>query len=87
MENLRAGRRTAKPGKRQHLILSPKCWADGGKTVIALAGYNTNTWFDIVRLPQLGPGFPEPVLQTPFSESHPDVSPHGRYLAYVGSSW
>jgi serine/threonine-protein kinase len=67
---------------RQHLILSPKCWADGGKTVIALAGYNTNTWFDIVRLPQLGPGFPEPVLTTPFSEINPDVSPDGRYLAY-----
>jgi hypothetical protein len=65
------------------LHLAPNCWAEGGKTVLAVEHINPRTGYDIVRVPYQGPGTPEPILKTRFNEVNPEVSPSGQWLAYV----
>ncbi len=43
------------------------------------------TGFDIYTIPLSGEPVPQPVLVTPFDEGSPELSPDGRWLAYVSS--
>jgi Tol biopolymer transport system component len=63
---------------------SPGVWTPDGKTLL----YMTNdpvTRNDIWTLSLEGDRQPRPFLQTPFIEAYPDLSPDGRWLAYVSN--
>ena len=65
------------------LHLLPKSWADEGKTLIITKAVDPNTGFDIEMLPYEAGGSPQPLINTPFNEFQPVISPSGRWLAYA----
>ena len=74
-------------GPVERLTTSPDAqsafaWAgDGQQLVFAKIAPNRSSDFDIWVL-SLGESTPEPLIQTPFRESIPAVSPDGRWIAY-----
>jgi serine/threonine-protein kinase len=60
----------------------PQCWsAAGNRLFYTTQGHGTQT--DIWSIVMDGPSKPEPLVNGPFDESVPAISPDGRYIAYV----
>jgi serine/threonine protein kinase len=64
------------------LHLLPKSWTDDGKKLVITQAVDPNTGFDIAMLPYETAGKPQPLINTPYNEFHPTISPSGRWLAY-----
>jgi Tol biopolymer transport system component/predicted Ser/Thr protein kinase len=60
----------------------PASWSRDG--VIVFVAVDPKTSIDIWTIPASG-GEPRPLIRTEFIESHPRVSPDGRWLAYVST--
>lgn len=72
------------PGAMQPGAFSP----DGKRFVFSVQSVGTGSDLWILPIAQnpdgsLNAGQPEPLLQSPFNEQDPDISPDGRWLAYV----
>jgi Tol biopolymer transport system component len=63
---------------------APGAWTPDGKTLLFMQ-CDPATGFDIWTLPLEGDRKPHPFLQTPFNEQYADLSPDGRWLAYVSN--
>ncbi|MGD8869388.1 MAG: hypothetical protein PVI01_17345, partial [Gemmatimonadales bacterium] len=63
-------------------IRFPGSFTPDGQTLL-YREISPQTGFDIYALPLDGDREPRPVLVTPFNESSPELSPEGRWLAYV----
>jgi serine/threonine-protein kinase len=63
--------------------IMPYSWAPGGKLLAVQKGGVDNT--DIWLLPMAGDSKPYAVLNAPYSEIHPAISPDGRWLAYASN--
>jgi eukaryotic-like serine/threonine-protein kinase len=63
---------------------APGAWTPDGKTLLFMQG-DPATGYDVWTLPLEGDRKPHPFLQTPFSEQYADLSPDGRWLAYVSN--
>lgn len=80
-------RLTEGPGNKQ-----PRTWTSGGDTLIFTSGEggvgddDGETLFDIWLLPLSPAGPPVPWLRTPAQESHPVMSPDGRWIAYASDA-
>ena len=61
----------------------PKCWSKDGKLLLYLEGIHPETGMDINMLPMEGDTIPIPLFNSRFNESHPILSPDGRWIAYV----
>jgi Tol biopolymer transport system component len=66
---------------RNTLQSFPQSWSRDG--LIAFVVIDPKTQNDVWLVPAAGDREPWPILQTPFAESHAQVSPDGRWLAYV----
>ena len=60
---------------------APYTWADGGRLLL-FEEQDPDTDTDIWKISIEGDATPEPVLNEPFSERRPAISPDGRWLAY-----
>ena len=68
--------------------LSPASWSPDAETLVFLevgAGTSGTTTGDIGVLPLGGTGKPELLIDTPFGETNPKLSPDGRWLAYASN--
>jgi len=63
---------------------APGAWTPDGRTLVFMESDGA-TGFDIWTLSLDGDRKPHPFLQTPFNELYPDLSPDGRWLAYVSN--
>ena len=63
---------------------APGAWTPDGRTLLYMEG-DVATGYDILTLALEGDRKPHPLVQTPFSEVYADLSPDGRWLAYVSS--
>jgi Tol biopolymer transport system component len=61
----------------------PKSWSKDGKTLIYIEAFHPETGFDIMLKQIDGDTTPKPLINTRFNETHPILSPDGRWLAYV----
>ena len=59
----------------------PMSWSPDGKSIVYQVT-DTKTGNDLWMLPLSGDRKPAPMLRTPFSESHGQVSPDGKWIAY-----
>jgi eukaryotic-like serine/threonine-protein kinase len=59
-------------------------WTPDGKTLLFMQGEPTSG-YDIWMLSLEGDRRPHPFLQTPFNEQYAEISPDGRWLAYVSN--
>ena len=59
----------------------PMAWSPDGK-LLAYVVNNSKTAVDLWILPFGGDRKPSPLLQTQFVESHPQISPNGKWIAY-----
>ena len=69
---------------QSEFVTTPTSWSADGNIVL----YNVvdpKTGPDIWALPLTGDRQPFPVLQTSFSEVHPQISPNGKLLAYASN--
>ena len=62
--------------------LTPYSWSSNGK-LLAFVEWHPTTWNGIWVLPLGGPGEPELIVGTEFSEWGPAFSPDGRWIAYI----
>ena len=62
--------------------LSPASWSSDGEVLVFMQTHG-GAGADIRVLPLEGGGKPELLLQTPWQERHPKLSPDGRWLAYT----
>jgi dipeptidyl aminopeptidase/acylaminoacyl peptidase len=63
------------------LVKNPVRWSGDGKLIV----YNVDdpkTGRDVWALPLTGDRKPFPILQTPFFEANPQISPDGKWIAY-----
>jgi serine/threonine protein kinase/Tol biopolymer transport system component len=62
----------------------PYSWSPDGRT-LAFVEFNPGTQRDVMLLSVDGEGEPttQPLLQTPFNEYNPELSPDGRWIAYI----
>jgi serine/threonine protein kinase len=63
---------------------APMAWSPDAKSMVywvADPRTSSDQWF----LPLTGERKPVPILQTPFSEGHPQVSPDGKWIAYTSN--
>jgi dipeptidyl aminopeptidase/acylaminoacyl peptidase len=72
----------------RHLLASPSLLiptqiSSDGRSVIFFADTGGTTGFDIFELPMTGNAKPAPLVQSPVSDVEPQLSPDGRWLAYV----
>ncbi len=63
------------------LVKSPMSWSADGKIILYMV-LDPKTNADVWALPLTGDRKPFPILQTPFVESHPQISPDGKWFAY-----
>jgi serine/threonine protein kinase len=63
------------------LVKSPTSWSADGKFILYMV-QDPKTNADVWALPLTGDRKPFPLLQTPFIESHPQISPDGKWFAY-----
>jgi Tol biopolymer transport system component len=63
------------------LLKMPHSWSGDGKFVMYYVA-DPKTANDVWALPLAGDRKPFAVLQTPFGEGHPQISPDGKWLAY-----
>ena len=63
---------------------APAVWTPDGKTLLFIEN-DPATGYDLWTLSLDGDRRPHPFLQTPFNEQYPDISPDGRWLAYVSN--
>jgi len=62
----------------------PSGWSPDGRTLLFQESFaDPATGFDIWMLPLDGDGTAKPLVMTPSNETHPVLSPDGRWLAYV----
>ena len=66
------------------LTKMPMSWSGDGKFVLFYVA-DPKTGNDVWALPLAGDRKPFPVLQTPFGESHPQISPDGKWFAYYSN--
>jgi Tol biopolymer transport system component len=64
--------------------IAPTSWAHDGRFIVYRA-IDPKTTFDLMNLPLSGDRKPTPLLQTSFIESHGQISPDGKWLAYMSS--
>ena len=64
---------------------APGAWTPDSKTLLFMQGDPVTRRYDIWTLSLEGDRRPHPFLQTPFNEQYPDLSPDGRWLAYVSN--
>ena len=60
----------------------PSDWSPDGR-LLAFYQMSPSTGFDIWLAPTDGSGPPRPYIQTPFQDQFPQISPDGRWLAYI----
>jgi len=72
---------TPLPGVATPLAKSSHEWSRNGQ-FLAFTGWSTNNRQDIWAMETHG-GPPRPVVQTPFNESDPTLSPDARHVAYI----
>src|SRR5262249_3367617 len=61
--------------------MTPMSWSQDGKFIVYTV-MDPKTGRDVWALPMTGDRKPFPILQTPFEESHPQLSPDGTWIAY-----
>jgi serine/threonine protein kinase len=64
------------------LIKTPMSWSTAANTVLVTMDDPKNNGTDVWALPLTGDRKPFSVLQTAFNESHPQISPDGKWFAY-----
>ena len=62
----------------------PSAWTPDGRTLLYMEG-DVAGGYDILSLSLEGDRKPQAVVQTPFNELYADLSPDGRWLAYVSN--
>jgi len=80
-------RRTDGTGSDELLAASqgekwPSSWTPDGK-ILAFQEQGPSTGWDIWVVDAAGDRKPRPLLQTPFNERYPQISPDGRWMAYT----
>jgi eukaryotic-like serine/threonine-protein kinase len=60
----------------------PSCWSPDGRYIIYDKDDPKNK-YDLWALPTFGDRKPFPIVQTEFNETHAQISPDGRWIAYV----
>jgi serine/threonine protein kinase/Tol biopolymer transport system component len=63
------------------LVKTPISWSPDGKFILYMV-IDPKTGSDGWALPLTGDRKPFPILQTPFNEGHPQISPDGKWIAY-----
>ena len=63
----------------------PLCWSPDGKMLVIQQSLHPTTGWDIWVLHMEGERKARPFLTSPFSEFNPNLSPDGRWLAYVSN--
>ena len=63
-------------------VHTPASFSPDGR-ILAYNEQNTKTGYDLWMLPLEGERKPQPILQTPFNERVPLLSPDGRWVAYL----
>jgi Tol biopolymer transport system component len=62
----------------------PMSWSPDGSSIVYLV-IDPKTGWDLWMLPLSGGATPSPLLRTPFNESHGQISPDGKWLAYYSN--
>jgi dipeptidyl aminopeptidase/acylaminoacyl peptidase len=62
----------------------PMSWSPDGSSIVYLV-IDPKTGWDLWMLPLSGDRKPSPLLHTPFNESHGQISPDGKWLAYYSN--
>jgi eukaryotic-like serine/threonine-protein kinase len=75
-------------GQAERLITSkyhqqPKCWTKDGNTLLFTEGINPETGMDIWMRSFDGDTNPKPFLKSRFNDALPEISPDGKWMAYV----
>jgi Tol biopolymer transport system component len=75
-------------GHEEHLTTGnyhqlPKSWSKDGKLLLYSEGIHPETGMDINMLQTEGDTIPIPLFNSQFNESHPILSPDGRWIGYV----
>jgi eukaryotic-like serine/threonine-protein kinase len=63
----------------------PAAWSPDGRSIVYWLHNPRATFFDMWLLPRSGDMRPQPLISTRFYEGHAQVSPDGRWLAYVSN--
>jgi hypothetical protein len=63
---------------------SSPIWSPDGSSIVYLV-IDPKTGWDLWMLPLSGGATPSPLLRTPFNESHGQISPDGKWLAYYSN--
>ena len=63
----------------------PWSWSSDGKTLITQETDNTGTKIDIGTLAMEGDHARKPLLKEDYSEANPNISPDGKYIAYLST--
>ena len=66
------------------LVKTPISWSADGKFILYMI-IDPKTGSDGWALPLTGDRKPFPILQTPFNEGHPQISPDGKWIAYASN--
>ena len=86
MRRRRYEKATDGTGSIEHLLTSPfsrlpLSWSEGGQHLVYEEN-NPDTGSDVGMLSMDGEGTLTPVIQEPFDQTNPSVSPDGRWVAY-----
>jgi Tol biopolymer transport system component len=78
---------TGEQGEETRLVAAgtdpvAQSWSPDGR-FLAYVVFDPQTHLDVWILPMAGDPTPRPFLRSPFSERQPQISPDGRWLAYV----
>src|ERR1044071_5522612 len=65
-------------------LKSPISWSTDGNFIL-FAAEGSKTQIDIWELPLTGDRKSIPIIQTPFLETHPQISPDGKWMAYFST--